>query len=161
MEPATMTVIVVPDSRKAEPIPSPGFLRTVRQHLDRHRQITTRVHVIGPDYVRVNVQATVLLRRGMSVADIHQKILNVLDEFLNPLRGGPEGGGWPFGRPVYKSEVYQVLEKRVDEIDGVQRLSLSAQNPDKLKQGNIIILPQELVSSGTHQIDIISQAVFR
>ena len=32
-----------------------------------------------------------------------------LADFLDPLDGGPEGTGWPFGRPVWASEVIAVL----------------------------------------------------
>jgi predicted phage baseplate assembly protein len=148
-EPAAITVIVVPFSRADQPRPSQGFLQTIRRHLDRHRLVTARVYVIGPDYVRVEVQTTVLLRGGFSSTDVQQQIRTALNRFLHPLSGGPEGNGWPFGRTVYKSEVYQVIEN-VEGVDGVQRLDLGASDD----QGNIKIPPQSLVYAGDHRIGI-------
>ena len=42
--------------------------------------------------------------------------------FFDPLTGGPEQTGWPFGRAVYASEVSRVLERRslVDYVEDVQ-----------------------------------------
>ena len=39
------------------------------------------------------------------------------------LRGGPDGRGWPFGRPVFYSELFQFLET-LSEIDHVADLRL-------------------------------------
>ncbi|HTG17749.1 MAG TPA: hypothetical protein VK747_21055, partial [Blastocatellia bacterium] len=40
---ASVTVVVLPYSLSAKPVPSENFLRTVCRHLDRHRLITTQV----------------------------------------------------------------------------------------------------------------------
>ena len=41
---------------------------------------------------------------------LHQKIEVELYRFLNPITGGPEKNGWPFGRNLYVSDIYQVLQ---------------------------------------------------
>jgi hypothetical protein len=33
-----------------------------------------------------------------------------LYRFLNPLTGGPDQTGWPFGRPVYPSDIVTILQ---------------------------------------------------
>ena len=33
-----------------------------------------------------------------------------LYRFLNPLTGGPDRNGWPFGRPVYSSDIVTLLQ---------------------------------------------------
>ena len=43
-----------------------------------------------------------------------------MQEFFDPLRGGPEKTGWPFGRDVYVSEVYALLD-RLPGVDYVTR----------------------------------------
>jgi hypothetical protein len=45
--------------------------------------------------------------------------------FFNPLHSGSywDGKGWPFGRNVYVSELYQVLA-RIDGVDYVQEVGL-------------------------------------
>lgn len=109
--PAAVTVVVVPYSLLPRPTPSRGFLLTVCRHLDKHRLITTKPHVIPPDYVQVSVQAMVLLQAGFDPTPTRQRLEVALNTFLHPLQGGPEGTGWPFGRTVYPSEVYQVIER--------------------------------------------------
>ena len=57
----TVNVIVVPFtlSRKIPSPPSQGFLRTVAEHLDKHRLITTKVTVNGPGYVGISITAVI------------------------------------------------------------------------------------------------------
>jgi hypothetical protein len=74
----------------------------------------------------VRIDATVvrdfasLLRKDVVQRDAQAAI----GEFLSPLRGGDAGTGWPFGRSVYRSELYQVLQDTAG-IDHVQRLLIS------------------------------------
>lgn len=157
--PATVTVVVVPYSLSPRPTPSQGFLQTVCRHLDKHRLITTKLHIIGPDYVQVAVQATVRLQAGFQSTSVQPRIIEALNAFLHPLDGGPEGTGWPFGRTVYKSEVYQHMEN-VEGVDCVTNLVLTASGVgiSRDTEGNIAIPPQSLVYAGTHQLEIITPA---
>ena len=155
--PASVTVVVVPFSESAKPIPSSAFLLNVCRHLEKHRLVTTQLHVIAPTYVEVDVKATVLLRVGFDDASVRQRIEETLNSFLHPLHGGPTANGWPFGRPVYKSEIYQQIEK-VDGVDCVENVMLSATGVGitRSSEGNIIIPAHSLVCSGNHQITITS-----
>ena len=155
--PASVTVVVVPFSELARPIPSPAFLLTVCRHLEKHRLITTRLYVMPPDYVTVDVQATVLLRAGFDATSVQQQIEQTLNTFLHPLQGGLDGHGWPFGRTVYKSEIYQQIEK-VDGVDCVENVVLTATGVSitRSAQGNIVIPQLSLVCSGSHQIEVMS-----
>ena len=155
--PASVTVVIVPFSESTKPIPSKNFLLTVCRHLEKHRLVTTQLHVIAPTYVEVDVQATVSLRAGFDTTTTRQRIVEALDTFLHPLHGGPEASGWPFGRPVYKSEIYQQIEK-IDGVDCVEAVVLTATGIGikRSAEGNIIITAQSLVCSGNHQIEIIS-----
>jgi hypothetical protein len=38
---------------------------------------------------------------------------------LNPLKGGPKGEGWPFGRAVGKADLYPLVEG----VEGVDRIT--------------------------------------
>ena len=155
--PATVTIVVVPYSLSRQPTPSDGFLQTVCRHLDQHRLITTQLHVIGPDYVRVQVQAEVVLRPGFPPDGSRDRIASALNAFLHPLEGGPDRTGWPFGRPVYKSEVYQ----RIDQVDGVDcvhslRLSATGAGIQSNADGNIVIPPYSLVFADEHRIETVN-----
>ena len=140
---ASVTVIVVPYSSSPRPTPSAGFRQTVHRHLAGHRLITTQVHVIGPYYVSVGIRASVYLQPRASVSSTRQRIEEALKEFLSPLKGGPAGKGWPFGRTVYQSEIYQTVEN-VDGVDHVEGVELR-QGSSGAPNGDIIIPLHSLV----------------
>jgi predicted phage baseplate assembly protein len=153
-----VTVAVVPFSFSPKPMPSAGFLRTVCEHLDRHRLVTTEVRVIPPDYVEVSVEATVLLKPRVSVPAARNAIEAALNKFLHPLLGGVAGTGWEFGRSVYKSEIYQVIEG-VSGVDCVMRVALAAQGNFQFDGNNIrLTRPHGLVYSGEHRLELIDPA---
>jgi hypothetical protein len=56
---------------------------------------------------------------------VYQAISAKVTEFFDPLTGGPgpDAQGWPFGRDVYASELYQLIED-VEGVDHVERLIL-------------------------------------
>jgi hypothetical protein len=156
---ASVTVVVLPYSISAKPVPSENFLLNVCRHLDRHRLITTQVEVVAPNYVQVSVQATVLLQAGFEVEPSRQAIINALNRFLRPIPepGDRENQGWPFGRTVFKSEIYELIEK-VAGVDCVEKVSLTAQGSGAARDanGNITITPTSVVYSGNHQVDVVT-----
>ena len=149
-EKGSVTVIVVPESTLDKPEPGDGFLTTVRKHLDKHRLITTGVHVKKPEYVEVSVNAVVKIKRGYELEK--GGIEEALETFLHPLKGGPEKKGWQFGRSLFKSEIYELIDgtegvdcvKGIDMIDGKYRY-----DGEKIK-----ISECGLVCSGKHSIRI-------
>jgi hypothetical protein len=48
--------------------------------------------------------------------------VEALKEFFDPLTGGPERRGWPFGRSIYVSELYALLDG-LPGVDYVARLA--------------------------------------
>ncbi len=157
---ASVTVIVLPYSLLPKPVPSDNFRRTVCRHLDRHRLITTQVEVVAPNYVRVSVQATVLLKSGFDIEDSRVAIIKALARFLRPIPEPDDTAneGWPFGRTVYKSEIYQQIEN-VEAVDCVETVVLAAEGAGRDENGNITISPLSVVFSGEHQVDVITPQV--
>ncbi|HEX8144697.1 MAG TPA: putative baseplate assembly protein [Pyrinomonadaceae bacterium] len=155
--PASVTVVVVPYSPAVKPVPSKAFLQTVCRHLDKHRLVTTKVYVIAPQYVEVSVQATISLKVGFEAATVLQAVVTKLNNFLRPLpvETDATSKGWPFGRTVFKSEIYQVIEL-VEGVDCVEKVALTARGADieRDADGNILIPPQALVVPGEHRIEI-------
>jgi hypothetical protein len=150
-----VTVVVVPYSFSEKPVPGPGFKKTVCEFLDLHRPITTYIRVSDPDYVKVSVSVEIKLAPGYGPDLVRERVREALDLFLAPLDKTGGGDGWPFGRPVYRSEINEVLES-VEGVDCVTALSLSgAEGSFKKRNGNIEISPLSLVYPGTHTIAII------
>ncbi|MGB4675498.1 MAG: baseplate J/gp47 family protein, partial [Aggregatilineales bacterium] len=152
--PGVVTVIILPHLPAGRPEPSCETIRQVAAYLARRRIVGTRIEVVGPTYRTVAVQASVRACQGERPAALRERLIARLDAFFDPLIGGPEGGGWPFGRDVYRSEVLQLL----DETPGVEHvISLELLGDDcEPGCGNVCIGPVELVDAGEHEITVIA-----
>lgn len=147
----TVTVIVMPYLPENGPPPSQDLKDLVYDYLDRRRLIGTHVKITGPTYVEVAVQARVRAQTGVVKTELKQRVERVIDTFLDPLHGGPQRTGWPFGRDVYRSEVLQVIDE-TPGVDCVLSLMLVANRKDPA--GNIPLAKTELTTAGSHQIEI-------
>ena len=109
----------------------PGLHPAVRDALwnflddDRRRLLTTRHHVVGPAYVKVALSARLVLQSGVLRSTALERVLTAVRGFFDPLTGGTAGQGWPFGRDVYVSEVYELLDE-VPGVDYVEDVVLTA-----------------------------------
>ena len=126
-------------------------MQTVSNHLDELRLITTDVHVIGPEYVKISVKCTVHPRKRSCPDKVEQRVQEALEKFLDPLQGGPDGGGWPFGRAVFPSEIYQTIEK-VEGVDYATAVSIIAEGQHRKEDEIIRIPPMALIYSEKHRV---------
>jgi predicted phage baseplate assembly protein len=94
----------------------------VLHYLDERRLLGIQVQLQQANYIGVSVQAEVTLEHTynnpVAQAEIIRKLQVALYRYLNPLTGGPEGTGWPFGRPLYPSDIMALLQ----QIAGIQYL---------------------------------------
>lgn len=114
--PGAVTVIIVPDSKTPNPQPSDGLLRTVCAFLESRRLLTTELYVVGPRYVSVSVEATVVVDDEADPGRVREEVESALSAYLHPLTGGEDELGWPFGGPVRYSQILQ----RVFTVAGVE-----------------------------------------
>jgi len=93
----------------------PELREQVLSYLDERRLLGVQVQLQEPEYVGVAVQTEVGLEPAYDNPRAQQEILLnlrvALYRYLNPLIGGPEGNGWPFGRPVYPSDIVALLQQ--------------------------------------------------
>jgi Baseplate J-like protein len=150
--PGMITVIVLPYLPQGSPTPTPGLLRAVAAYLRPRRVIGSRVEVVGPIYFEVIVQATLQSITGTNKTTLQQAIVAALNNFLDPLVGGPDGTGWPFGRDVYRAEIMKVIDA-VPGVDYITSLSLLAYGGQP-QCGNVCLGPTWLVEAGAHQITV-------
>jgi predicted phage baseplate assembly protein len=143
--PGSVTVVVVPyvlpnADDTTLPIPSQGFLQTVASFLEPRCLVATRLQVIAPEFIGVKVEATLEIAPKKNTAVMADVIKKALRKFLNPNIDTDEldSQGWPFGRGVYKSEIYQVLQG-IEGVICVKHLSLSADNCHAKVNGTISI----------------------
>lgn len=84
-------------------------------YLDERKLLGTQIRLEKPKYVGVAVQTEVALEPEYTNREAREEILAqlriALYRFLNPLTGGPDGKGWPFGRPVYPSDIVTLFQQ--------------------------------------------------
>ncbi|RQG88001.1 putative baseplate assembly protein [Natrarchaeobius halalkaliphilus] len=128
-------VVVVPYSRQTRPKPSEGFVDAVQTHLDRTRLVTDVVSVSEPTYVDVDVNVVVSALSGYTDAELTAAITETLLTFLHPI----EAGGWPFGHPLYISDVVDIIED-LPGIGAVETVSVTARGERRINEyGDVLI----------------------
>ncbi|MBW4720275.1 putative baseplate assembly protein [Saccharothrix obliqua] len=157
-------VLVVPDAvadegdrlRFEQLMPSEDVLATVARRLDERRMIGARLVVEPPRYQGITVVAR-LVSAAPDGNRVHQEALDALYRYLNPLRGGPDGTGWEFGRSVQFGEVFAVLQ-RVPGVTLVEEVRLFPANPLTGARGTPVehleLAPNALVFSHQHQVAV-------
>ncbi|MCX4445300.1 putative baseplate assembly protein [Streptomyces sp. NPDC087866] len=111
-----------------ELIPPAETLRLIAGHLDERRPIGARLVVEPPFYQGVTVVASVQAEPGADRDRVRDAALAALYGYFNPLSGGPNEQGWPFGRPVHSGEAFAVLQ-RVPGVDLVEDVRLYRADP--------------------------------
>ena len=102
----------------------------VRDYLEPRRLLATRLHVVEPFFLWVKLSAIIHMRSDAGDdlrTNAPENALKKLQEYFSPvLGGGPQGEGWPFGRALYMSEVYEALEQveGVDYVDDVDVVNI-------------------------------------
>ncbi|MGW4856702.1 putative baseplate assembly protein [Streptomyces sp. NPDC004288] len=156
-------VLVVPDAvadegddrlRFEQLIPGEQVLSAITASLDERRLIGTRLVVEPPVYQGVTVVARLSAAPGDTDA-VRTAALDALFRHFNPLTGGPDGTGWPFGRPVQYGEVFGVLQRAAGDAL-VEEIRLFPADPVTGRRGapadRIDVGPGSLVFSYQHQV---------
>lgn len=142
------SVIIVPemkDGNDTRPQPTDRLKQIIAEYLDERRLVTNIIQVVGPRYVAVRVQVTAVLTNDTLAAqesDVRQPIEDAVRAFLHPLTGGPEGKGWPFGRNVYVSEIYELLDRQ-RTIDYVKRTEVAVQGGGTKLLDELAVVPPD------------------
>jgi hypothetical protein len=151
-KPGAVSVIIVPKGGERTPQPTRGLLHKIEAFLRRRvlGGIADEIHALPPDYRPVQIAAKVHPKKPEEASLIERRVVQALEAFFHPLSGGEQGEGWPFGRSIYISEVFAVIE-RTEGVDHVVEASFVGQ-PTLTR---IDIGENVLVASGTHQITIV------
>jgi baseplate J-like protein len=110
----------------------------IAANLDPRRLLGTQVNVVDPGFIPIRVRVTVRLLPDAREADVRPRITAALNKWFDRLVGGRDGTGWPFGRTVYVSEIYQLL-------DGIAGVDFVTRTPGDQPQS----LLDELVTTAT------------
>jgi hypothetical protein len=123
--PGWVSIVLVPREGVAD-AEGDALRDAVAAYLQPRRLIGTRYAVVEPVWAPVAAEIVVVRRDDVADADVRARVVTALEGFLDPRTGGTSGAGWPFGRDVYLSELYAVLE-RVDGVDHVPDLLVTSE----------------------------------
>ncbi|MEN6479563.1 MAG: putative baseplate assembly protein [Anaerolineales bacterium] len=163
--PGQVYVVIVPSLSAAEadgyiPLPKlalPSALQAeLADFLDERRLLTTQLAVREAGYKRVRVQTTVAAQPGVDQRRLQADVLQALNRFLNPLIGGAQGSGWPFGRELYLSDLYTCIQ-HVPGLLNVQELQmawLDENDQPHLAERRIELLAHEVIVSDIHSVTV-------
>lgn len=127
-------------------------------YMDERRLLTTRLEISQPAYQWVSVKVKLRAAPGVPLAGVEQQTLARLYAYLNPLVGGPTRDGWPFGRDLFVSDVYQCLQGLPDVlfIRSVEMFSVQPEGePGGSPVEQIEVLDHGVIVSGKHMVEFV------
>jgi predicted phage baseplate assembly protein len=138
--------------------PKDQDVQALSSYLDERRLLTTQLDVRPPAYIWVAVKAKLRAAPEADQAAVEAEVLARLYHFLNPLTGGPERTGWPFGRDLFVSDVYQCLQGMPDVqfIRGVEMYSVKpGGNASGEPVEHLEVLAHGVIASGLHSVTFV------
>jgi hypothetical protein len=126
------------------PQPSEDLLQRVRKFLESRRLITVRLLVEGPSYQGVKIEIVVVRKENTNKQQVAKDVTAGIKTYLNPLNGGVDQTGWPFGRSLYKSEMYAIVEN-IEGVDHVESIFFRATDEATTTENQIDIGERKLI----------------
>jgi predicted phage baseplate assembly protein len=152
--PGCVTVAVIPDTSDAAPTPGEATLVNVCNHLNKHRLVTTEVHVVTPTYRAVSVLAQVRVASSADLGAVRQAVDAALTTYFHPLRGGADGTGWPLGGTIYYSSVFHTVLSASSGVARVEDLRIRLDGDEQCFCEDVPIGPGDLLFSDQHDIRV-------
>ncbi|WP_138735584.1 baseplate J/gp47 family protein [Modestobacter excelsi] len=103
--------------------PDPGILRAVAARLEPTRLIGTELFVLPPRYRPVALRVE-LSGAPTDLEAVRAAVRAGLRRFLDPLLGGSEQEGWPFGEPLRPSALLRAAQSALEDLAQVERVAI-------------------------------------
>ena len=157
-----MKIIIVPKENN-ENLPQENIftptkedIENVYSYLDKFRLISTPLYVCGAEIVKISISSELIMEYGYDKEKIILNAENSLKSFLNPITGSFTKKGWSFGRSVFKSDIYKILNN-IEGIDSVLKINIHT-NSKYEYDGEKLYIPKEgLIYSENHFITVFNQ----
>ncbi|OMI36487.1 baseplate J/gp47 family protein [Streptomyces sparsogenes] len=130
--PGAVTVHIVPAAPRddldredfaAAPLPDPGMLCAVAARLEQARLLTSEVFVRPPRYREVAL-GVALSGDPADRARVSAQVTAALRRFLDPLVGGEDQDGWPFGQPLRPSALLRAAQRALGDLADVAAVAI-------------------------------------
>ncbi|MGI9303099.1 MAG: putative baseplate assembly protein, partial [Gammaproteobacteria bacterium] len=125
--PGTVSVYLVgPAKPDGPPYPDQGSLDAVARYLTAElAPAGVEVVAAAPYFHQVSIRATLVAMRDADAGNVLRGTLREIDSYLDPLVGGDDSQGWPFGGPIKYASLVRRLIARVPELIAVSALNLT------------------------------------
>jgi hypothetical protein len=118
----------------------------------------TRLEIMTPKYVPITVEARIKGKAGTDFEQVAAEIESMLYRYINPVYGGPDGKGWPFGHDIYVPEIYAVIYK-MGNFRYIDEVRLFPVDPETGERGEatarVSIAPDSLICSHKHEVTVV------
>jgi hypothetical protein len=131
----TVDIAVVPHSPERFPGLSATYAELILQHINAFRPLLTRVRIIKPEYVPVDVYATVRVKPHYT--DCETAIQHVIREQVDYL-----GAGHEFGELLRYESLYRSING-LDCVEDVIELQVSAASPNLVEKRELDLKPDD------------------
>lgn len=141
--------------------PTPALVQRLRDRLIRVQPVGVALDVSSPGYQWIRVEAELVADRHLQAAareELRKSALEALNRFFSPVTG-PDGTGWPLGRPVLRGDAFFHLGT-VPGVAEVEQVRLYAIDPVTQQKGTAVdridMPPYAVVLSCGHEVTVIA-----
>ena len=145
--------------RREDLDPLPESLERITAYLDERRLIGTRLLIEPPEYQWLTAVVSVRARPRYRPEEVRTEVQRAIYGLFDPLTGGPDGKGWPFGRAVQAHEISGALA-RIPGVDMADEVSVrlfpadAATGRREQEVQRLPLRPNALVYSYEHQVRV-------
>ena len=160
--PGTVYVAIIPEIASNDETIVPDQLEIthelqeqVRRYLNERRLLTVTLIITNADYKWVSIKAKIRVKPRFDARQVRHDVDEKLHSFLNPLTGGLDGNGWPFGHDLILPEVYSCIQS-VRGVEYTETLSIFLVNPLTGERGEalqrVAVPPAGVICSYKHEV---------
>ncbi len=129
----------------------------VQAYLDERRLLGCELMLESPVYTWVSVTARLRARPEADPLRVAGDAERALYRYLHPTVGGADGGGWPFGEPLYVADLFALLQHLLD-VEAVEEVVMRQVDPTSGAAGDPVTtlpLPEHgLLCSAEHHVTV-------
>ncbi|MDV3002609.1 MAG: hypothetical protein N5P05_004264 (plasmid) [Chroococcopsis gigantea SAG 12.99] len=137
-------IIIVPEKDQKF---SDADISSLREKIEAKRLLATRISFAEPEYVYIKIYVEIVPVADVEISILIQKVKNKLCEFLKPEEKRGNSSRLPFGRNIFMSELYEIIDRlpEVVYVKTVQIICLDHSNGDlKPEKHQLVKLSDEI-----------------
>jgi predicted phage baseplate assembly protein len=157
--PGTVSVYLLgPRAASTPPYPSQASLDAVASHLSaKVAPAGVEVVAAAPHFHEVSVRATLTVAANADFGEVLRAALRELDAYLDPLTGGGDGRGWPFGGVIKYAALVRHVIAHVPGLVALSRLNLTVDGVANEACSDFQPLPHSLFWPLPHELRVVEK----